>query len=78
MANLRSHETACIVFLFFFHESLLFNTKPLIHAHRWFPQVGGMLGMKTINRNMAVAIQQGQKGHNGSHARRHSITATIL
>lgn len=30
--------------------------------------------MTTINRNMAVAKQQGQKGHNGSHARRHSIT----
>lgn len=31
-------------------------------------------GKETINRNMAVAIEQGQKGHDGSYARRHSIT----
>lgn len=26
---------------------------------------------------MAVAIEQGQKGHDGSYARRHSITTSI-
>jgi len=48
-----------------------------MYAHRCFLQVGGMLGMKTMNRNMAVAIEQGHKGHNKSHARGHSITTSI-